>query len=66
MFMKKCNVIQDSYNPPYWCACLKMAQEGFECLKHAFENLDKVVSFTTLNILNSQAVMERLGMKNTY
>ena len=41
-------------------------EAGFECLKHAFENLDKVVSFTTLNILNSQAVMERLGMKNTY
>jgi len=43
-----------------------MAQAGFECLEHAFENLDKVVSFTTLNILNSQAVMERLGMKNTH
>ena len=44
------------------------AEAGQECLKFAFEklNLEKIVSFTTLNNLNSQAVMERLGMENTH
>ena len=43
-------------------------EAGQECLKFAFEklNFEKIVSFTTLNNLNSQAVMERLGMENTH
>ena len=43
-------------------------EAGFECFKYAFEKLklEKVVSFTTLNNLKSQVVMERLGMENTH
>ena len=43
-------------------------EAGQECLKFAFGKLTlvKIVSFTTLNNLNSQAVMERLGMENTH
>ena len=43
-------------------------EAGQECLKFAFEKLklEKIVSFTTLKNLNSQAVMERLGMINTH
>ena len=43
-------------------------EAGQECLKFAFEKLklEKIVSFTTLNNLNSQAVMKRLGMENTH
>ena len=41
-------------------------EAGQECMNFTFEKLEKIVSFTTLNNLNSQAVMERLGMKNTH
>ena len=41
-------------------------EAGKECLKFAFEKLEEIVFFTTLNNLNSQAIMERLGMENTH
>jgi len=43
-------------------------EAGKECIKFSFENLNlgEVVAFTTLNNVDSQAVMKRLGMTNTY
>ena len=51
---------------PFWGQGLA-TEAGRECLRFAFHNLNmrEIVSFTSTTNIRSQAVMIRLGMKNT-